>query len=690
MPIVLVATDDCGNFTSSQCLGFDEQKFQNNFYDNYVFLRDEDYVAEKRMKVRSLTERTTDADYHAKGIVQRPQSIGHYISVLELNLLQEKHATIPNLFSPLVKNFPDRYMVILYAFDLCIDAVSVNPLLLWESLNEYYPETAVIDSLFNYALYKTATSLTWHESISSQSNKYRSEIIQLAEHVISAPFIDVGCSLVLADTLIAIEKKDTALKIYAAIMAKEPESIVATNDIGYLLDMVNILESRGDFSGALDICFRVMEHMPYNPLVAEKINHIYIENEKNEELIDFWKTLAIVHPQAIVPLVYQGIALEISEKFIEAKQCYEQALQLDKNNFQALYRLGALQVKYGAREQGDMLLERALAQANNEERIGIINKYGNIARHFFSNGHFMLAVPYYRRAIALGTKDIGHYVDLGIALETIGKPEEAFSIYRQAIEQDSALSYVASRIDALYSEVEAPSKHLQFWKEIAEVHPGAVIPKVHLGLTYEKVGRVADAKQAFKEAIALDAKNVQVLCSLGGLLLLDECYEKGEVLLEKALTQPGQYNSSLVSNAFGKAAKSYYDQNDFSMAANYYRRAIDLNSADVGNFAYLGYALQALGDMDAALTMYHEVITKAPESPISAGRMDAIYLRQDKQLELPELWMKYVKIHPEAAIPHFHLGLAFKRNGMPSKALAEFNRALNINPNIDVAQDECD
>jgi tetratricopeptide (TPR) repeat protein len=347
--------------------------------------------------------------------------------------------------------------------------------------------------------------------------------------------------------------------------------------------------------------------------------------------------------------------------------------------------LGSLQIRQGAVAQGELLLEQALTQADEEGRVTIMHEYGKIARHFFTSNQFEHAVKYYQHAIALGATDLGHYVDLGVALESTGDYEVALTFYRQALEQSPDLSFIAFRVDAILGSTENHEARIDFWKSMAQQFPGAVTPQLHLGMAYETAGDSPTTKEAYEQVLTLTPDHVNALCALGGLLLAEGNQAEGMTLLDRALAIPDQHSSALAAAAFSKAAQAFYDKAEYGTAAEYYRRAIDLDKTNVGNLALLGKCVEALGDVDEALLLYGEVMKRAPESPQTAGQIDALYIRAGKQGEITELWKQYVGMHPTAAIPHYHLGLAFVREGLHGQALEVLERALAIDPNLNAA-----
>lgn len=398
LPMILVVTDNKHSFISRQRISFWRQKPQNVFFDNYRELRDEDYIQIIQKQIETFLGDAVDLDYHKERLVRHPKSVGHYMLLFRTELLHAKHNAIAPLFHPLIKTFPNKFMVILHAFDLCIHEVSINPLLLWKSLDESYPEAPVIDSLFSYALYQTITDRKWHGSISGQENEYRSQILHLANKVLRVPFTDIEPPLALGDTLIAIGERDTALQIYSAIMEKTPSSLS----------------------------------------IASHINLLFQGKNGLSELCAFWRKIAGSHPNVALPQLQMGLALDKNNEHDQAAHYYQKAV-----------------VNY---------------------RAAIVSDPGNLANHY----------------------------GLAQSLEAQEKYDEALDIYHEVMSGAPESPKTAGRIDALYVSAGRRGDLTELWKQYVGMHPTAAIPHFHLGLAFEREGLYEHALEELDKALAID------------------------------------------------------------------------------------------------------------------------------------------------------------------------------------------
>ena len=103
----------------------------------------------------------------------------------------------------------------------------------------------------------------------------------------------------------------------------------------------------------------------------------------------------------------QGLAHHSQNRFAEARSCYEQALALSPNHFDALHMLGVLAIQTRRPKEAAVLIERAIVQ-----KPGIPSAQRNYALALRESSRKQEAVEAYTRAIVLQPNQTPSYVDL--------------------------------------------------------------------------------------------------------------------------------------------------------------------------------------------------------------------------------------------------------------------------------------
>jgi Flp pilus assembly protein TadD len=122
-------------------------------------------------------------------------------------------------------------------------------------------------------------------------------------------------------------------------------------------------------------------------------------------------------------------------------------------------------------------------------------------------------------------------------------------------------------------------------------------------------------------------------------------------------------------------------QGDWKDAQRQYQRALALRPGDASaanNLAYL--LLEHGGDADLALSLAQTARKAMPGLANTADTLGWAYFHKGNYGEAVNLLQDAVRASAEDPTYHYHLGMAYQRNGEPAKARAQFERALQLKP----------
>jgi tetratricopeptide (TPR) repeat protein len=183
---------------------------------------------------------------------------------------------------------------------------------------------------------------------------------------------------------------------------------------------------------------------------------------------------------------------------------------------------------------------------------------------------------------ALAVTEDNHvaHVDLGVALEQKGEPNEALEQYRAAEKIAPELYHIHSNLGNLLNNLGQPEAALAEYQQAALLNPGLPVLHARLGDLLLKQGRDAEAIAQFNEAVKLDPLNYQTLAHAAYILAAIEnpAVRDGKTALILAVkanvlaggTQP------LVFDILGMA---FAENGDFTNAQNCAQNALDLANA---------------------------------------------------------------------------------------------------------------
>ena len=204
----------------------------------------------------------------------------------------------------------------------------------------------------------------------------------------------------------------------------------------------------------------------------------------------------------LAALVNEGVTHHGEGRLAEAERLYREVLRRDPGHGEALHLLGLLAGQAGQLEAAVELLRRAAQRRPNNANL---------------------------------------YNNLGEMLRQLGRMREAVDAFRRAIVLDPNHSAAyANGADALRAEADRAEK-LGERKAARELRLLAAKYLAELGLTYWRRLVFDKAEEAYRAALALDAKNVAALVNLGALLTKTGRLGEGETVLRRAIAlDPGR------------------------------------------------------------------------------------------------------------------------------------------------------
>ena len=327
----------------------------------------------------------------------------------------------------------------------------------------------------------------------------------------------------------------------------------------------------------------------------------------------------------------RGKAHLADREYTEAVAAFQEAITLDAdlgNNSQVdrpenthIYvHLGAAYIGMKAHQQAIEALQHAIAQDAD-----LVDAHYNLGYAYVERGTYDQAIPHLERAIAIAPHLKRAHYNLARAYRESGNLEAATNAITETL-----------RLDPNYQRAQ------EFADTIKQEH-------YNRGITYLNDERYSEAATAFQNAITLDSDFATAHYNLGLAYLKMETYPRAVSSLEKMIVLDPNHKA-----AHHALALSYLGQQELGKARDAAREALKID-------ATYQPALSLLEAIDPSFKPPETQDTTQPDPKQSIDPQPDAKSRQQM---------------------HYELGAAYLDSKMSAEAIAEFQKAIAIDPDF--------
>lgn len=277
------------------------------------------------------------------------------------------------------------------------------------------------------------------------------------------------------------------------------------------------------------------------------------------------------------------------------------------------------------------------------------------ADHLRESGSLPLAFAYYEAAAKVSPGELWNQVRMGEILAGNGDYAAAIALFQHVLERAPESPYTAKRLDDLFVEQGYLKEAERFWKALAEAHPDTSVPQLFLGISLERSGNPDAAHDAYALSLKINPAHAPAVYRLGALKAERGAIEQGADMMRKALKLDPALASE-ISERCARAAAKLTKQKQYEDAIYLNHTALELFPENLRPHVQLGDIYESEGNFNAALEQYLIVLKRAPESPETARRLDALTQRMgwDNHRRV-QLWQDLVERYPDAREPSLYL-----------------------------------
>jgi len=295
-----------------------------------------------------------------------------------------------------------------------------------------------------------------------------------------------------------------------------------------------------------------------------------------------------------------------------------------------------------------------------------------------------------------------------------GDFESAIAAARKLVEEHPADSRLRNLLGGLYLAVGESSAAELHFRRVAQEAPDNRLARVYLGRIESARGNYPDARAHFESILERNPEDTEILTALGIAATAAGNDDEAVEWLERARASS---STSVAPRVL--LARRHVAREDFSEAEAVAREAVAIDDGSADAHAALGAALEASGDMPAALESYREAASLDRDRPAYALNLARAQLKAgardeatgtlssvgySERRDLPsslqlailtagagdsgtamEIGEDLVRRFPDSELPHILLGELMMREGRHADGAAQFDRALDKRMSLRIA-----
>ena len=370
-------------------------------------------------------------------------------------------------------------------------------------------------------------------------------------------------------------------------------------------------------------------------------------------------------PPSIEVMIGSAWRLLREGSFTQARGLAEGALELVSDHAEALHILGLADLQAGRTEKAVDLIGQAIAADDSDPSC-----HSNLAVALNRLGRGEEAEAASRRAVELRADYADGHVNLGLSLENQGRLEDAEAALRRAIEAapghvnaHNNLGNVLRRRGELDAAIGA------YHKAVA-LQPRFAMAQSNLGAALREAGRLKEAMAHCTQAVRLDPRNPEAQNSLGNVRMATGDTDGAIASFEIATSLEPNF-----TDAHFNMASAFFVKDELGLAEAAYERVLAIDPGHAPAHNGLGVVWLAAGRLEDAVASFRRAVG------LKADYVEAWYnLASSRSAELTgaettalETLLEGAGLHAvERARLHFTLGEIGDAGGEAEAAFGHF------------------
>ena len=264
------------------------------------------------------------------------------------------------------------------------------------------------------------------------------------------------------------------------------------------------------------------------------------------------------------------------------------------------------------------------------------------------------AIDYYTQLLEFNIDNDKIYYELGHLYLRKDEKLNAVSAFKLALQNDERNPYYNNSLAYAFVRLEMYDDAIEYYQKAIKLNPDAKWTSIvchALGSVYGEIKGNFDAAEAtFQAGLVLDPTNLDLLLSLGDLLMI-----KGDL---------------------DKAVRTYCE-------------GITLDPENFMAYAKAGLALWEKDYIEEAVVSFHKSIELNPNFEISQNNLGVVYLDGvGSPKESVGYFLNAIELNPNYTLAYFNAGRAYQALGESTRAAEYYQMAMDLNKITHELQDD--
>lgn len=379
----------------------------------------------------------------------------------------------------------------------------------------------------------------------------------------------------------------------------------------------------------------------------------------------------IVSPNLIGGLLQKAIQHHQEGNVVVAETVYNQVLQLDPEQPDALHLMGVIRHQTGDHRAAIDLIKRSVKRKSSNA-----DAYSNLGAAQAAAGDLAAAAKSFGRALKINPDFVDAHANLAAVSVRRGADQEAIESFRTAHELRPAEPRFMNRLADLYLKHDQFADAIEWFERYLDVSPDDVDARNNMAFACDKLHRLEEAEAHYRKAFEIDPNKPEIANNLASVLRRQQKEDEARQLFDRALQMdPSQWEDK--SNYAG----ALFNDGQWERALEIFETLAQQRPDESDIHRDYGIALVRSGNVEGAETAFRRAVELSPDQDATRIEFAHCLLRLKKTEEAAEILLSIPSGSPHYLAACLDLCLVYSGSDQLEKA-CDVARTAVAHPNF--------